>query len=292
LLGNEADAAVAQASGGLPAEIGGAFRQMTEDRVHWSYFDIIEASSSADDAFRDFGADHDPSVAALAISALAGTDPAVAERMAAELLARIETPSPEVEDILPGVRRGARPEIIPVMADLLAADTFGTLDLASLAKIARQSTLLTGDRICRVGESPDSMFVLVTGETEAWIDGRHGRRVLGHGKPGAVFGELGVISGHPRAASIEVISPTAEVIAIPRHVIDELLSRDHHATRSILTVVSGYLGDTLAAAHQSSAVRQRPASVRPNVVVALEAAAVRRTPAAAEKSPEHPAAAA
>jgi hypothetical protein len=82
------------------------------------------------------------------------------------------------------------------------------------------------------------------------------------------------------------------VIAIPRHVIDELLSRDHHATRSILTVVSSYLGDTLAASHQGSAVRQGPALVDPNVVVALEAAAVRRRHAAAEKSLDDPAAAA
>ena len=295
LLGNEADAAVTEAISGLPAEIGDAFREMTDDPVRWSYFDIIEASRGADDTFRDLGADYDPSVAALAISALAGTDPAAAESMAAELLARIETPPPEVEDILSGVRGGGRSDIILVMADLLAVDTFVTLDLASLAHIARQSTLVTfaaGDSICRVGESPDAMFVLVTGETEAWIDGQHGRHVLGRGKPGAVFGELGVISGHPRAASIEVISPTAEVIAIPRRVIDELLGRDHHATRSILTVVSSYLGDTLAASHQGSAVSQRPASVDPNVVVALKAAAVRRRHAAAEKSLDDPAAAA
>jgi CRP-like cAMP-binding protein len=181
------------------------------------------------------------------------------------------------------------------MADLLAVDTFVTLDLAALAHIARQSTLVTfaaGDSICRVGESPDAMFVLVTGETEAWIDGQHGRHVLGRGKPGAVFGELGVISGHPRAVSIEVISPSAEVIAIPRRVIDELLGRDHHATRSILTVVSSYLGDTLAASHQGSAGRERPASNRPNVVIDLEAAAARRRHTAAEQSRDDPAAAA
>jgi len=295
LLGNEADTAVTEAIGGLPAEIGDAFREMTDDPVRWSYFDIIEASSRADDTFRDLGADHDPSVAALAISALAGTDPIAAESMAAELLARIETPAPEVEGILSGVRGGGRPDIILVMSDLLAVDTFVTLDLASLAHIARQSTLVTftaGDSICRVGESPDAMFVLVTGETEAWIDGQHGRHVLGRGKPGAVFGELGVISGHPRAASIEVISPTAEVIAIPRRVIDELLGRDHHATRSILIVVSSYLGDTLAASYQGSAVRERPASNRPNIVIDLEAAAARRRHAAAEQSFDDPAAAA
>jgi hypothetical protein len=295
LLGSEGDAAVTEAIGGLPAGIADAFREMTDDPVRWSYFDIIEASSPADDMFRALGADRDPSVAALAISALAGTDPAAAESMTAELPARLGTPSLEVEGILSSVGRGARPDIILVMADLLAVDAFVTLDLASLAHIARLSahvTFAAGDPICRVGEAPDAMFVLVTGETEAWIDGPQGRHVLGRGTSGAVFGELGVISGHPRAASIEVTSPTAEVIAIPRHVIDELLSRDHHAIRSILTVVSGYLGDTLAASHQGSAGHQRPASVRPNVVVPLEAAAVRRRHAAAEKSPDDPAAAA
>jgi 4Fe-4S binding domain len=39
---------------------------------------------------------------------LAGTDPAAAESMTAELLARIETPSPEVEDILSGAASGCR----------------------------------------------------------------------------------------------------------------------------------------------------------------------------------------
>jgi len=56
-----------------------------------------------------------------------------------------------------------------------------------------------------------------------------------------VFGEIGVITGSPRTASIEVVSPTAEVIAIPRQVIDDLLSRDLHAARAILSVVSSYL---------------------------------------------------
>jgi hypothetical protein len=37
------------------------------------------------------------------------------------------------------------------------------------------------------------------------------------------------------------VSPTAEVIAIPRDIIEDLLSRDLHATRAILSVVSSYL---------------------------------------------------
>jgi CRP-like cAMP-binding protein len=118
-------------------------------------------------------------------------------------------------------------------------------------------TFRAGDEICRVGESSDSMFVLVRGETEAWTEGERGRTVFRHGHAGAVFGELGVITGRPRSASIEVLSPTAEVIAVPRDVIDELLSRDVHATRAILTVVSNYSYG--AAVPQISAVAQEPA---------------------------------
>lgn len=88
------------------------------------------------------------------------------------------------------------------------------------------------------------MFVLVRGETEAWAPSEQGRAVFRRSKPGAVFGELGVVTGRPRTASIEVVSPTAEVIAIPREVVDDLLSRDLHATRAILGVVSSYLLST------------------------------------------------
>src|SRR5262249_29253294 len=100
-----------------------------------------------------------------------------------------------------------------------------------------------------------SMFVLVRGETEVWVDGDDGLVVLGHGRAGAVFGELGIITGRPRSASIAVSSETATVIAIPREVIDELLSPALHAARGILTVVSGYLIDALSTA---AAARHAP----------------------------------
>ena len=244
LGGEETDAAAADAIERTPAEIRDALRQMTSDPVFWSYLDIIEASKPPDAVFGEFTGDRDPVVAALAISALASTDRSDAERAAAELQARVEAPSALVEDVLAGVARGARSDTIVVMAELLAVEVFAALDLDTLAHIARQSALVSfraGDQICRYDENSDSMFVLVRGETEAWVQGEHGRVVFRRGKPGAVFGELGVITGRPRTASIEVMSPTAEVIAIPRDVVDDLLSRDLHAARAILGVVSSYL---------------------------------------------------
>src|SRR5207244_1278638 len=157
---------------------------------------------------------------------------------------------------------------IVVMAELLAVDAFSALDLDTLAHIARQSTTATfrlGDQICRFGKSSDTMFVLVRGETEAWVEGEHGRVIFRRSRSGAVFGEIGVITGSPRTASIEVVSPTAEVIAIPRHVIHDLLSRDLHAARAILSVVSSYL----LSARPATVLPPRP----PRLAVAEERAA-------------------
>ncbi len=261
LAGKEVGAITAEAIEAAPEAIRDALLRMTSDPVLWSYLDIIEASKPPDEVFGGLIGDRDPVVAALAISALAATKPATAERAAAELQARLETPSPVVEDALAAVTLRVRSDTIVVMAELLAVEVFAGLDLDTLAQIARQSALVSfgaGDQICRFGESSNSMFVLVRGETEAWIEGEQGRVVFRRGKPGAVFGELGVITGVPRTASIEVISPTAEVIAIPRDVVDELLSRDLHAARAILGVVSSYL------------LTARPATVLPPRRAAVE----------------------
>jgi hypothetical protein len=267
LAGKETEAAAADAIEGTSAEVRDPFRRMTSDPVLWSYLDIIEASKPSDEIFIGLTGDLDPVVAALAISALESTDHAYAERMAAELLARAETPSTLIEDALAGVTRGVRANTIVVMAELLAVDVFAGLDLETLAYIARQSAVQafsSGDQICRFGENSDSMFVLVRGETEAYVEGEEARVVFRHGKPGDVFGEIGVVTGSPRTASIEVVSPTAEVIAIPRQVIDDLLSRDLHATRAILSVVSSYL----LSARPATVLPPRPAAVEVSALAA------------------------
>ena len=246
LVGKEAAPAISEALAGLSEEVRGAFRQMTSDPVFFSYLDVVEAARPADDVFRGLIGDRDPMIAALAISALINVEATAAERAAADLTGRLEASSSTIADVLAGVGRGARADVVAVMADLLAVDVFAGLDLDTLAAVARRARVVTfssGDQICRFGENPDYLFVLVRGETEAWVAGDQGRIVFRRSRAGAVFGELGVITGRPRTATIEVVSGTAAAIAVPRDIIDDLLSRDLHAARGILTVVSGYLLD-------------------------------------------------
>jgi CRP-like cAMP-binding protein len=167
-----------------------------------------------------------------------------------ELWPRDKAPSRFLKDLRETVRLGQRPASIIVMAELLAVEAFAALDLQSLANVAEDSALRfykVGDQVCRAGEESESIFLLVSGETETWVNGDDGRVVLGRGAKGTVFGELGVITRRPRSASVEVCSASACAVSIPKAIIDDLLERDLPATRGILKVVSGYLLNTISA---------------------------------------------
>jgi hypothetical protein len=251
VAGSAAQGALDEAIEAAPAPMREVLRQPMPPGAVRSYFDVIEASGPADVVLRGLARGTDPGLAALAVSALADTDPAGSRALADELRARAGTLSFLAEEALASVARGRPSGTVEVMAKLLSASIFSTLDVATLGEIAQRSSLVTfasGASICRAGESSDAMFVLVQGATLAWAEGPSGRVELRRGGEGAVFGELGVITGRPRSATIEVTSPAATVVAIPRAAVDDLLGRNLGAAQGILKVVSGYLLDGTPAA--------------------------------------------
>ena len=249
LAGGETDTMLLEATALLPAEIRDAFRRPTSDQVMCSYADVVETLTSSDEVLRTLVADRDPLVSALAVSGLVAADQAKAGSLVDELWLDGGASSQFLANLREAVRLGQRPTSIAIMAELLSVEAFAELDLKSLADLAENSTLKTyeaGDQICRAGEESESIFLLMSGETETWVDGDDGRVVLGHGAKGTVFGELGVITRRPRSASVEVRSASACAVSIPKSIVDGLLERDLPATRGILKVVSGYLLNTIS----------------------------------------------
>jgi hypothetical protein len=251
VVSEKARSALTDAIASAPESIRATLEQTTEpEAVDWSYFDVLAASKPADDIFIDFATDHDSIVAAVAISALADSNSVNTDRMATGLLER-ECALPHfVQDVLANARWGERSSSVAIIAELLTAKVFAALELSTLAQIAENSKLVTfsaGAQICRKGDAPDSIFVLTSGKTITWIDEAGERIILGHSAASTVFGEPGVITGSPRSASIEVTTPTATAVEIPRQVIDKIFNRDIQAARGILNVVSGYPLDTISA---------------------------------------------
>lgn len=249
ILGTAGQSALSEAIDAAPQALREAI-QKTSGEAAGSYFEIVEMSRPADVVYRSFLEDRDPLVRVLAVSALAAESPdGIA--LAREMFARREDLTPLAEEILSHTKDGERSRIVLIMAELLISSVFASVDLSVLAEIAGRSSIRNfarGALICRYGENSDSMFVLVRGETIAWIAGENGREIIGRGTEGTVFGELGVISGRPRSASVEVTSDAAAVVSIPRRAVDDLLGRDAKAVQGILKTVTGYLLDNMAAA--------------------------------------------
>ena len=84
LVGGDGEAALADAIRAAPAELRDALGQ-TGDPGPLSYLDVVEAAATAGEVFQALVGDRDPVIAAIAVSALTGSDAAGAERMAAEL---------------------------------------------------------------------------------------------------------------------------------------------------------------------------------------------------------------
>ena len=250
LMGKEAVSVVNDAPPGMPEETLRAFLEQTTDPAALSYLDVVIKHRSPDEVLREITGDNDPLVATLAASALAVGSLAAIPRRIAELDSTGSQSAWLIAEILAEAGQYRRADKIETMASLLSVDAFSRLELSALAEIARHSRQVTfnpGEIICRYGDVSDCMFVVMSGETRTWIE-VNGRPVtLGTGRPGTVFGELGVITGRPRSASIEATGDfPATLVTIPRDVIEHLLSHDITAARGILDVVSGYLLDTMA----------------------------------------------
>ena len=81
--------------------------------------------------------------------------------------------------------------------------------LGMLAKTAHERSFPAGQAIVQEGESGIGLFVVGSGQVEV-VQQRGGQetrlRTLG---PGAVFGELGLLTDHPRTATVRATEPTS-----------------------------------------------------------------------------------
>ena len=76
---------------------------------------------------------------------------------------------------------------------------FSNRDLERVAEIAKQVEFQPGKQIARQGESGIGFHMILEGEAEVSVDGTsHGR--LG---PGSYFGEMSLLDGGPRSATVE-----------------------------------------------------------------------------------------
>jgi CRP/FNR family transcriptional regulator len=94
---------------------------------------------------------------------------------------------------------------------------FSTLPADELAKVVELTvprSFAQGEVVFREGDASDTCYVIRSGHARAVIEHQDGRSItLARFGPGEIFGELAMLSGEPRSATVEVLEES-EAIAI------------------------------------------------------------------------------
>jgi len=131
--------------------------------------------------------------------------------------------------------------------------------LAEVAASARQRVVPPGEVLCTAGEAGDTFYLITAGAVNVFAASPRGEEWLAQLGPGEWFGEMALITGEPRSATVVALAETMLII-LERTSFQELLRRSPSVAMAISDVLSRRLRAHLLAG---------PRQPRPRFVVAL-----------------------
>jgi len=106
--------------------------------------------------------------------------------------------------------KGSTAKSVEMLRRVPLFSTLSDRQLRSVIGQAKEVSFPAGREICKQGETGVGMHVVLEGQTKVQINGRT-RRKLG---PGAFFGEIALLDGGPRTASV-IAETDVHTISIP-----------------------------------------------------------------------------
>ena len=139
---------------------------------------------------------------------------------------------------------GALLRHLPLFAELSDAD------LALLEAASRESRLSTGEILMREGSPGGSLYVVIEGEFEITKRSGPGDLVIAVRGPGEVIGEMSLLDGSPRTASVRSLGES-RLLEIDQAAFRRLVESSPAATLSILHTITSRLRHTESMLRQS-----------------------------------------
>ena len=141
---------------------------------------------------------------------------------------------------------------------------FAKLPVDALRRLLDALTPVTvpaGTVVIREGECPGPMFVVQDGRLRAYAGTNGSRRDLAYLRRGDFFGERALLTGQPRAASVEAVTP-ATLLRLEPEVLRALLDEESEFRRLVEERVAQYDYRRAAAVPLDFAEELLPAAVR------------------------------
>src|SRR5262249_51653529 len=118
-----------------------------------------------------------------------------------------------------------------LLASIPMFESLSPEDLASLANRFEEQTIPDDTVVFSHGDAGTTMYVIVEGAVEVAIQQSKRKLVLATMFPGQYFGELSLLDGGHRSATVRTVKPTV-VLALEREDFAEfVISRPHSALR-------------------------------------------------------------
>ncbi len=148
---------------------------------------------------------------------------------------------------------------IDLLANTPLFSSFTHHELSTVAKLFSEKSYRKGTTIFHEGEKGDTFCVVVNGELEVWA-GEDNPRLLDRVGPGEVLGEMALLSGGRRSATVKA-ARAVQLLELDR----ESFNRFFASNAKVLHYFSTLLTRRLAAVHRGEVRR------RPNTVVTVSA---------------------
>lgn len=179
----------------------------------------------------------------------AASEPGVGDAVSEDLLGLLgDDIDTMLDDILSDVgsdEAGVAPALPPASTNIGLFAHLTIDEFVDVLKILNRTTVKKGDAIVREGDAGESMFIITTGKVAATIE-RDGESVtvatLGDGN---FFGEMSVLSGEPRTATVTALENT-ELLVLERDQLLDLLS-SHPEVEAKLMLAQAERADHTAA---------------------------------------------
>ncbi|CAN5450166.1 hypothetical protein BH20VER3_BH20VER3_18650 [soil metagenome] len=163
---------------------------------------------------------------------------------------------------------------------------FGRLPVTALRSLAEKLTpveVRKGEAIIQQGDPPGAMFILEKGRARAFLSNNGSQQNLAFYRDGDFFGELSILNGSPRAASVEAFSDCS-LLALEPEAVRALKRRYPEFGKLMEERLAQYQADTEARVPLDFTTEMLPAEVEAHDKVGVDA----DQPAPAQADEEDP----
>jgi CRP/FNR family transcriptional regulator, cyclic AMP receptor protein len=123
----------------------------------------------------------------------------------------------------------AKAKLDAVMASVPLFESLSRRHLKKIAGLISTVEYDAGDTVIQEGEPGDSFFVAVSGQARVLSGGRTLHRLI----PGDHFGEISLLDGRPRSASVVAETPLS-LLQLPRTSFLKMVREDADLARALL----------------------------------------------------------